>query len=326
MVKFLALCIACIVLADCSVHPSQQDVSHRPTREIVEQILCETRIAIIEEARTQLRDSGIPGSRELADSLGTSAEQYEQLGVRDLVGDEKRFFREYAGTGIAFDFTLDAMEENTASTQVDFLRLISNGTASLTVTASNDLSRDSTRSFLVTRQFDTLLKDRKLATYCASYVATPNLEYPISGAIGIADVIHTFIDLNEGPKLGTKKDSPNVYTDKLTFITTIMGSVVPKVMLTPPTRAFHLTDASLTNTELRKDNNILTIGLAFAPHAVKATPPKAPRIAAPGLAPSIAVTPFARADNSLAEDRAVEAIYQQRQNLFFDRFALTPAR
>ena len=50
---------------------------------------------------------------ELADKLGRTAEQYERLSARDLVGDEKRFYKEYADTGIAFDFTLDAMEENT---------------------------------------------------------------------------------------------------------------------------------------------------------------------------------------------------------------------
>ncbi len=325
MKKLISLFVLSASLTACSVHPSQQDFSHKPTLEIVEQLLCEARISIINEAKYQLKQSGLPNSLMFADSLGYTAEQYENFKTAQLFGDEKRFYNEYINVGIAFDFTLEAMEDNLASTQVDFLRLITNGTASLQVTASNDLSRDSTRSFLVTRRFEALLTDRKLARLCQDYVAAPNLEYPISGSVGIADVIHTFIELNEGPGLGVKKDSPNVYTDKITFITTVVGTIVPKVVLTPPTRAFHLTDASLTNMETRKDNNILTIGLAFPPQTDAKMPAMA-RASAREIPRSIAVTPFARAGNSTSEDRAVEAIQQQRENLFFDRFAVSPLR
>ena len=68
MVKLFSLCIFCLMLVGCSVHPSQQDVSHRPTREIVEQVLCETRIAIIDEARYSCARAASPAPWNLPTS------------------------------------------------------------------------------------------------------------------------------------------------------------------------------------------------------------------------------------------------------------------
>ena len=179
--------------------------------------------------------------------------------------------------------------------------------------------RENIRKFLVTDTFEDLLT-KKLRD-CESVPVGPNLVYPIVGEIGLYDLISTFIDLNvEGINI-TPKDKAPALGDQLQFNTTFVGSITPKIVLSPMGHAFRLADASLTNMESRTDKHAVIIGLSLPPK--KSDPPRPTTPLGVGI---LARSVFAQRILLPAQTRAVEAITQFRIDLYYDRSAAVAVR
>ena len=235
------------------------------TVEIVDHLKCEARFAMIDKVIDKLENNSLTGLEHdqlvyLGQKIHEDNDFILNENLKNLPGAKaKEFYRRYIGATIAFEFSLASYQENSNSTEVDFARVITNGTVSVPFSASNDQMRQSTRTFQIVDSFDNILKLQK----CERSSMQPNLEYPVSGSVGLSDIISTFIDLNEKKDLTPKASADGVYVDALLFTTTASASVVPKLVLTPPTQAFHLTGASLNTAATRRDTDSLTVAMAL---------------------------------------------------------------
>lgn len=304
----------------CAIHPVQQDVTGIPTTAIVDHIRCETRLAIQDKAIDLLEVYGTSQARALATRFASGRGEPWRVDPNTDLPDpkERAFYNRYIETGIAYDFTFDITEDNKGGIVADPVRLITSGTAGLGLSGSSELNRNSTRHFIMSDTFDNLLRNPKL--HCTD--TAPNYIYPIAGAVGMTELISTFVDLNEDKPLAVESSSSRVFADTLTFTTTLIGSASPHVEIAPTGSNFGL--ASPTNfgaSVQRLDKHMMIVGLAMAPK-------KAPGPGHEGVLAAPAFLGFARPRSALqkaavssgAEQRALDAVTQQRYDTFLDRF------
>jgi len=176
-------------------------------------------------------------------------------------------------------------EDNNLTTEVDFIRPIVNPKLTLALTGGANRKRTNDRTFTATDTFGGLLKLPR--RYCDGFVVGPNYIYPIAGRIGIDAVVHDFINLTlfanldaagASPSGGSQKPaggatksagaSTPTLVDKLTFTTSITGSVNPVATFTPMGKNFQISGASLTGLADRMDVHQVTVAVAIAPSSM----------------------------------------------------------
>jgi hypothetical protein len=79
----------------------------------------------------------------------------------------------------------------------------------------------------------------------------------MTGSIGMAKIMNTFIDLSE---MGGGRDS---FTDTITFVTHVSGSAGAGLVLEPVTDQFRVVGAKADVDAARSDTHKLTVSLAF---------------------------------------------------------------
>ncbi len=135
-------------------------------------------------------------------------------------------------------------------------------------------------------------KHLELKTVCAEPPRQPNLMYPITGSIGLAEVVKTYVKLRNDMRL---EKAPGViditggttgFSDVLTYTTTIKAGITPTVELKSAVGEFRLKNASITGSADRVDLHKITIAIATTAQAAQI--PKGfigtRRMAAPGAA------------------------------------------
>jgi len=215
-------------LVGCSIHPLPEDVTRKTTFDIVQAIRCEAGRAVVDVA--DLR--GIDGA-------------------------------------IAYEFTFDITEINNIDSGITFTYpFVHGGQFSLGATADLDRTRQAKRNFRILDTFDALRAAAKKPD-CASPQLEKNWVYPIAGDIGIYEVVATFARLAEVTTFGQPgtnfgKSDNGVYTfgDTLTFTTELDGELHPKLMLSPVTGKFRVTEAHLDLKADRKDMHEVVVALA----------------------------------------------------------------
>jgi hypothetical protein len=302
-----------LIVAGCSIHPVQQDVTGVPPVEIIHHIRCETRLAIQDKAIELLlnyRDGQHQPSVALANSLKEIRGQAWNFDPRSLTTQEERaFYNRYILTGIAYDFTLDITEDNRATLLADPVRVITNGVAGVGLDASGDFSRNNARRFIMSDTFAKLLGDPRLA--CGD--RAPNFAYPIAGRIGMKELISTFVDLNEDQSLQTLESGSRVFADTMTFLTTLTGSVSPHVEITPLGNRWGLASpTSVTAFAQRIDKHVVVVGLSMGVSKGVAGVPVAPLLAGrSALQKSTGISP--------TEQSALDAVRQAKIDAYLDR-------
>lgn len=314
--------LSAVALAGCSIHPVQHEVTGVRTPEIVERIRCETRLAIQDKAGEMLRSYGTPGALALADQLATMRGRTWPKDVVKLTDRAERdFYYRYIQTGIAYDFTFDITEDNRASLLADPVKLITNGTVGIGISASGDFARNNARHFIMSDTFENLLLlDTGLP--CGDHVRGPNYAYPIAGSVGMFELISTFVDLNEDKNLQPlASGNSRVFADTLTFTTTLTGQVAPHVEIAPVGRRWGLASpTSVAAYGQRLDKHMMIVGLSMAPaKSVVQRAALAPAIPLPGLYTGRSALQKTTTRNS-AEQGALDAVRQQRIDTFLDRF------
>jgi hypothetical protein len=307
-----------VVVAGCSIHPVQQEVTGVPPVEIINHIRCETRLAIQDKAIELLRNyngGNDPRALFLAQRLEEArSKSWSFISRNDLPdADQRAFYNRYIQTGIAYDFTLDITEDNKAALLADPVRLITNGVAGIGVGASGEFSRENARRFIMSDTFAKLLADDHLP---CSGDGVQNFAYPIAGRIGMRELISTFIDLNESQSLQSL-DSGNsrVFADTMTFTTTLSGSVAPHVEIAPVGNKWGL--ASPTSFDAfgqRLDKHMVIVGLSM-------DVPKATAVALAPVAPLMAGRSALQKSRGVAptEQSALDAVRQARIDAYLDR-------
>jgi hypothetical protein len=262
--RAIVACGVSIAAASCSTHPLPEDVAGKNTYQIVAQIRCEARDGIRSFARGVIRK----GNPELADALKTGAISYREA-LRRLGRDKAaRGIREalakYEYAAIAYDFTFDITEANKLNATADLLSPFSRGTFTLGATAGSTLQRENTRNFRIADSFGNLainVTDK----YCRDVADGSNWIYPITGKIGVGELIGTFLNLNQSGNLSGTKDKPDIprIADTIAFTTKLQGTLTPRIVLTPISHGFNFTGASLTADDSRQDVDTVIVAISL---------------------------------------------------------------
>lgn len=259
-----AILLGCFAfgLVGCSIHPLPDDVTRLATRQIVDHIRCEARTAIKQAIIDYLRKAE---QTDFMHRLETNQFPFDELDrhLHELPAAVRTNIVKYERAAITYDFTFDITEQDTVAAEVDFVNLLSHGTFTMPSRGTNDLQRQTVRLFRVNDTFGELIQRRN----CTEDGSPENFVYPVSGAIGLGEMIETFVDLNEHQRLTGTKDTDTVptMTDTFNFQTTISGSVAPQVVLTPLNRLFRVSGASLTASALRRDIHKVIIAMSLPP-------------------------------------------------------------
>lgn len=299
----------------CSVHPVQQDVTGLRTTDLVDYIRCETRLAVQDKAIGKLAEED--GTNPLIGQLGAIRGKRWGAEVRNLLNARERiFYDRYIETGIAYDFSFDITVDNTGSGMADPVRLITNGTVGLGLSASGDFKRENLRHFIVSETFEDLLQSSRLD--CSADYRSSNYAYPIAGSIGMFELISTFIDLNQLKSLTPDKSTSKVFADTLTFTTTITGSVSPHVIVAPAGNRWGLpSPASVSAVGSRLDKHNLIVGLSLDVSKGRLVRSAAAAAVVPGYIARSAL----QKGNAISptEQSALDAVSQARLDAYLDR-------
>jgi hypothetical protein len=216
---------------------------------------------------------------------------------------------------IAYEFTFSITEGNNATTSatagVPFLA----GSFSLMGSAGINDTRETNRNFTTVDTFTDLMNLKN----CSRDELARDFIYPISGDIGMEEVVGTFIKLSQiddaaataavppspnGPApSGTTAGTTDVFTfaDTLMFTTTLMAGLTPTLTLNPISRQFRISNATAGLAAGRTDIHTVVVALAAMPQSKTAAPKQTAataKVARPRLGSSINFTSAVGSTNS----------------------------
>jgi hypothetical protein len=212
-------------IAGCSTFPRPEDVTRKTTLAIVHQIRCEAKRAVVDIAYNRNNPHPVPIN--------------------------------YTTASISYDFSFDIVEDNNASADGTWgLPYTLGGAFSLTANGQFDRIRHTIRNFKISDTFEQLYNTR-----CDDAVPQmENLIYPISGEVGIYEVVKTFINLQQldNPKAG----AVFTFADTLQFTTTLSAGVQPTLVISPFPDRFRLAGAKGNFNADRTDMHKVVLTLA----------------------------------------------------------------
>jgi len=164
-------------------------------------------------------------------------------------------------TAIGYDFTFDIDEDNNATNgKLKFERpgFRDGSNTTWEFTGSSTRKRKNKRVFRIVERLEKLN-----AANCSEGATRANWVYPITGAVGMGEVLRTYIGLERLTDFGTglKSDS-TVFSEELEFTTEFGGGVTPTLELATIAGKFRLTNATIFAEAKRKDIHSLTVALA----------------------------------------------------------------
>lgn len=252
----IAVVFLCIVLGACSIHPLPDDVTRDSTLTIVQKIRCETHDALRKVFARELLKSPYPQTREVAEQLDSGDLTIDAIDGRMLDRETLEFWEQYRATAVGYVFEFLITENNGNTGAATFRLPYSQGIITVGLEAGKDLRRQNKRKFEIVETIDELRASQPCAK---SEVASERFDYPITGSIGMDEVVATFYALSrEGVKLKS-------FADQLTFTTKLVGSVAPKIVLAPVADSFRLADASMRVVADRTDTHQLLFTLSLPP-------------------------------------------------------------
>jgi hypothetical protein len=232
----------------------------------------------------------------------------------------------YDGAAIGYEFTFNIREANSAGVGLGLRQAFSRGPFTVGLGAGTELSRQNLRNFVISDTFMGLLTSLNHEE-CNQAVPPPRSVYPISGAIGLADVIATFVELNEmnvlsGKDPGKPPGKVPTLADTLTFETRVSASANPVVKLAPVGNHLQLVEASAVLAAERKDLHQVVVALTLPPEpkAAAATKQGANQRFF-GMTTSRPLPPAQAAaapGSTVAEERAIEELARQRELRYFE--------
>jgi hypothetical protein len=223
MRRALFFAMALLALGGCSIRPLPQDVTGYNTYQIVSKIRCEARDAVRGYAISFIRKK----RPDLADALKSGRISFDKFDSRLLDQETLKLVDRYAKAEIAYDFSFDITEKNDAGASADFLRTFSRGPLKLPLAAGADRERQNTRNFRISDTFGHLAS-KVSDEYCVHASKEKNWMYPITGHIGLAELVGTFLDLNQSGNLSPKEGKTvRTIADTIEFTTKISGSAKP---------------------------------------------------------------------------------------------------
>jgi hypothetical protein len=175
-----------------------------------------------------------------------------------------------AATVIGFDFSFDISESNSATQGVLNFERGSGGLSKLDFDARAYLSRGNKRNFQIIEDLADLKKAK-----CSGEAGGANPVYPITGAIGMDEVVRTFIKLDR--LMGFKKigvpggfsgqggfGSNVIFSDDIEFTTTVKAGAAPELVLNAGIGSLAVTKASIIGSMRRYDKHSVIVALVHS--------------------------------------------------------------
>jgi GR25 family glycosyltransferase involved in LPS biosynthesis len=320
MWRALGSCVVALLTAGCSIHPLPEDVTGLDTNNIVFHIRCEARDALQHAVTAFLLNPRIPlpdSTRRAAQDLKDGKVKFEDFDLRKLDPWSRSLVVKYENAAIAYDFTFDINEDNAAGANAQFLSVLTHNTFGLAAGVSTDRQRQTISNFRISDTFGGL---RKTKLCGPEAIAAHNYIYPIAGAIGLDNIVRTFVDLNEFENLSsTDKDKVAVKADTFNFLTLISGTATPTLTIMPVHAArFNLTQASVPLSASRRDTHKVIVAISLP---VKKAEVARARSGVGLLALSPVTTVGGK---TLAEQRALIEIDNQKTINSLNNIALQP--
>jgi len=279
--KLVLISLCSALVSGCTIHPLPNDVTGLSTYNIVRQIRCETREAVIDSILDFLTNEGNHEGGKVDDAsraVGLKFQAEYRANPQSISNFDPKLLSGFArtvvsvlwNTGIAYNYDLEMIEVNNIDPEVNLLRALPTRSEMLGLKGQFDRHRQNIRTFTVTDNFGGLVKNVK-ANYCTNFIVEANIIYPIAGKVGMERLVHDFLVLTLfGNLSATSKDippakGPPTLVDQLEFQTVIGGTATPKVTFIQLGTALHVADATLGLTASRTDTHKLTVGLYLAP-------------------------------------------------------------
>jgi hypothetical protein len=280
-VRAFAAIFAIFLLSGCAIHPLPDDVTHVSTYNIVRQVRCETRQAIIQSLFNYLTSPenlrfdnldqhSLDVGLRLKQAYDIDPDAITRFNPASLTGRARHIVGLLFHTGIAYNYDLQGLEINNIDPTATLIRPVPvTSLFTLGLTGNFDRQRQNQRFFTITDNFGELITKVR-SNYCTHSIVEANYVYPIAGAVGMKKVISDFVLLTvfgnlAGPSGSgtdvTKVSGPPTLVDQLQFQTTIGGAATPGITFIPLGRAFQVSEASLLFSASRTDTHQLTIGL-----------------------------------------------------------------
>jgi hypothetical protein len=248
-----------------------------------------------------------------------------------------QYGRNLPNAAIAYEFTFDVTEGNSATANATgVIPFLHGGNFSLAGNAGINDTRETNRNFKTVDTFADL-KNAK----CSEEELAKDLIYPLSGDIGMEEVVKTFIMLSRIDDASAAAPAPGAtapagttagtdlftFADTLTFTTQLTAGLTPTLNLSPISQQFRIMDASASLAAGRKDVHAVVVALATVPQRNTTSPghPTATAtVAKPALgssihftaagstSPSSVLTTTALQSTANARDRALIELDRQR--------------
>ena len=128
---------------------------------------------------------------------------------------------------------------------------------------SADKKRQSERAFRILLTFADLKDDVEKGN-CADTPNDPNLVYPITGSIGMDEVIETYLKLNTklAADAADAKKPVKVFSDTLSFTTILNAGITPTLEIGAGSGNFKLRNASIDGSVERSDIHKVVIAIS----------------------------------------------------------------
>jgi hypothetical protein len=269
-----------VSVTGCAIHPLPDDVTGVSTFTIVKKIRCEARDALKENLIRWLKKSTAHNNSAAALDIAERLEDgrlpvenfYTEIGK--LSAREQSNIKMFKDTAIAYDFNFDMTEMNNLDPTVNLTRPLRGQTFSASIGANFDRMRENTRTFTISDTFSGLFT-KIPPKYCQNITEGKNYLYPVTGTIGVDEMIRTFVALTLFGDLMSEEDSPSddakaasgppTMGDTLKFTTTVALSPTPMITLTPIGTALQIANANLMAKASREDMHEVIVALALPP-------------------------------------------------------------
>jgi hypothetical protein len=207
------------VVAGCSIHPLPDDVTGLKTSEIVRRIRCEARDGVRKKIAEWLIYRGSqddPVAAQLGPIIYNDPRALDTFkqDQRKLKPTTLKYINYFAKSVISYNFTFDMTELNNLDATADFTKVFksTNSIDTLALGAGLDRSRENVRTFTISDSFSVLVYQLNASTYCDGATHDPNFIYPITGKVGIDEMIDTFVDLTIFGNLGASSSGSSSST------------------------------------------------------------------------------------------------------------------
>lgn len=272
---FLSACQ--FFISGCAIHPAPENYSGRYTLNIVQSIRCEARDGFRQYLVNLLSDKDDErfkdqSSKDALAFLKTNDDlgKFRKLPLNASV--QKLLVRFDHGS-IIYDFRFLMTENNNNSLVTTLEDPLRTGLLSVAVGAGTNLQRQNQRTFRVVDLFAEFFTDDMQKRCSKAGLADgrfkSNMLYPITGKIGLGDVIWTYMTLVQtvglsAPEAKSLKTTPT-FIERLTFTTTLRGDVNPTLELNPGHKALHVAKVEATFGSVRSDEHEVTIAIGLNP-------------------------------------------------------------